>query len=131
MITFRGLLSAVVLSMVIAPSLSQNVNLSCTTTGIGGDCSDLITGFCQSIQGTTIGQLNTISQCFSRVNGTKCDLTALNKNTVLAPPEAACETALRTVSALCGEGGSATVTGTTFQFFLDPNNGSCTLPPGS
>ncbi|KAJ6613750.1 hypothetical protein B0H10DRAFT_2436327 [Mycena sp. CBHHK59/15] len=128
MITFRGLLSAVVLSMVIAPSLSQNVNLSCITTGTSGDCSDFITGFCQSIQGTTIGQLNTISQCFNRANGTRCDLFALNENTALAPPEAACETGLRTVSAVCGQGGSAIVTGTTFQFILDPNLGACSPP---
>jgi hypothetical protein len=75
--------------MFITPSLGQNVNLSCAT-GLSGDCSDLITGFCQTIQGVTvrfltkfldqtltspttqIGQLNTVSQCFNRVNGTKC-----------------------------------------------------------
>ncbi|KAF7358587.1 hypothetical protein MSAN_01197200 [Mycena sanguinolenta] len=130
MITFRGLLSTVVLSMFISPSLGQSVNLSCAT-GLSGDCSDLITGFCQSIQGVTIGQLNTVSQCFNRVNGTKCDLTAWNQNTAVAPPETACETALRTVSALCPSGGEASVAGTTFQFFIDPNAGACGLPPGT
>ncbi|KAJ6489107.1 hypothetical protein C8R45DRAFT_993625 [Mycena sanguinolenta] len=127
MITFGSLLSAVVLS-VITPSLGQSVSLSCITSGTTGDCSDFIAPFCQSIQGTTIGQLNTISQCFNRANGTRCDLFALNQNTALAPPQAACTTALQTVSAVCGEGGQAVVAGTTFQFTLDPNLGECAPP---
>ncbi|KAF7362844.1 Y3 protein [Mycena venus] len=128
MITFGSLLSAVVLSMVVRPSLGQSVSLSCITTGTSGDCSDFISSFCSSIQGTTIGQLNTISQCFNRANGTRCDLFALNQNTALAPPQAACLTALQTVSAVCGQGGQAVVAGTTFQFTLDPNLGECAPP---
>jgi uncharacterized protein (DUF362 family) len=73
------------------------------------------------------------------------DLFALNQNTALAPPEAACVTALQTVSAVCGQvnrfiaqycivtddffqGGQAVVAGTTFQFTLDPNLGECAPP---
>ncbi|KAF7358585.1 Y3 protein [Mycena sanguinolenta] len=128
MITFGNLLRAVVLSMAIRPSVGQGVSLSCITTGTAGDCSDFIAPFCQSIQGTIIGQLNTISQCFNRANGTRCDLFALNQNTALAPPEAACTTALQTISAVCGQGGEAVVAGTTFQFTLDPNLGECAPP---
>ncbi|KAJ6554145.1 hypothetical protein B0H19DRAFT_1262541 [Mycena capillaripes] len=116
--------------MFIAPSLGQSVNFSCAT-GPSGDCSDLITGFCQSIQSTTVGQLNTVSQCFNRVNGTKCDLTAWNQNIATIPPEVACETALRTVSAVCASGGSASVAGATFKFVVNPFAGSCGIPGGT
>ncbi|KAJ6554148.1 hypothetical protein B0H19DRAFT_1071579 [Mycena capillaripes] len=128
MIKFGSLLSAVVLSMVITPSLGQSLNFTCIGSGTSGDCSDFISGFCQTIQSTTVGQLNTVTQCFNRANGTRCDLFALNQKTALVPPQAACLTALQTVSLLCPQGGQAVVAGTTFQFTVDPNLGQCGPP---
>ncbi|KAJ6481515.1 hypothetical protein C8R47DRAFT_590318 [Mycena vitilis] len=129
---FRSLLLFTALAATFGPTVGQ-LNSACFGPGgTVGDCSAYIAQFCANIAQNNVSPSNTISQCFNTPDKLyKCDLTAVNTLSVVnSPSQANCKTALTTIGQNCPMGGDGIFTGATFEFVIDPNNGTCGLPCG-
>ncbi|KAJ7618284.1 hypothetical protein DFH06DRAFT_1342559 [Mycena polygramma] len=135
----QSLFNLVVVAVMTAPSLGQQLSLSCFAPDFTFDCTTFIPQFCNILANATVNtQILTIfvapndvvSRCFNVPSASgSCDLTTGNN---LANPRIPsvqdCESALGTVGEVCVSGGSGQFSGTPFRFWLDPNAGACPIP---
>ncbi|KAF7319961.1 hypothetical protein MKEN_00780000 [Mycena kentingensis (nom. inval.)] len=124
------------LSVMLAARVRAQVVIDCNQSGAAAQCSlENITTFCEQIVLSTYNVSDSISRCFSNSTekGVRCDLTAVNHGPQTSVPNFdQCMKAMLTITNDCPMGGEMDfgVEGDGYDYYLDPNKGSCGPPCG-